>query len=292
MDEATMHARRWWTLAVLCLSLLVIGLDNTILNVALPTLVARPRRHHAASSSGSSTPTRSSSPASCSPPAAWATGSAGEGPHHRPGRSSASARSPSACAGSADAAHRHPGPHGHRRRARSCRPRCRSSPTSSPTRRAGQGHRRLGRRVRPRRRHRPAAPAAGCSSTSGGARCSWSTCPIVDRWPWSPGASSCPSSQDPTRPRPRPGRRAPLDRRPGRPALGDHRGARQGLDRRDRRSPRFAVGAVLLAALRRRGSSTPTTPCSTCASSRTPASPPPAPRSRWCSSPCSARCSC
>src|SRR4051812_30289372 len=30
--------RRWWTLAVLCLSLLVIGLDNTILNVALPTL--------------------------------------------------------------------------------------------------------------------------------------------------------------------------------------------------------------------------------------------------------------
>ena len=28
----------WWTLSVLCLSLLVIGLDNTILNVALPTL--------------------------------------------------------------------------------------------------------------------------------------------------------------------------------------------------------------------------------------------------------------
>jgi EmrB/QacA subfamily drug resistance transporter len=33
-----MSRRRWWTLAVLCLSLLVIGLDNTILNVALPTL--------------------------------------------------------------------------------------------------------------------------------------------------------------------------------------------------------------------------------------------------------------
>ncbi len=31
--------RRWWTLAVLCVSLLVISLDNTILNVALPTLV-------------------------------------------------------------------------------------------------------------------------------------------------------------------------------------------------------------------------------------------------------------
>jgi EmrB/QacA subfamily drug resistance transporter len=33
------YERRWWILGVLCLSLLVIGLDNTILNVALPTLV-------------------------------------------------------------------------------------------------------------------------------------------------------------------------------------------------------------------------------------------------------------
>jgi EmrB/QacA subfamily drug resistance transporter len=32
------HARRWKTLAVLALSLVIIGLDNTILNVALPTL--------------------------------------------------------------------------------------------------------------------------------------------------------------------------------------------------------------------------------------------------------------
>jgi EmrB/QacA subfamily drug resistance transporter len=38
MDAATIHARRWWTLAVLCFSLLVIGMDNTILNVALPTI--------------------------------------------------------------------------------------------------------------------------------------------------------------------------------------------------------------------------------------------------------------
>src|SRR4051812_42598450 len=30
--------RRWWTLVVLCFSLLVISLDNTILNVALPTI--------------------------------------------------------------------------------------------------------------------------------------------------------------------------------------------------------------------------------------------------------------
>src|ERR671919_2627494 len=33
-----LYARRWWALGVLCFSLLVIGLDNTILNVALPTL--------------------------------------------------------------------------------------------------------------------------------------------------------------------------------------------------------------------------------------------------------------
>jgi EmrB/QacA subfamily drug resistance transporter len=33
------HERRWWTLGVLCLSLTVISIDNTILNVALPSIV-------------------------------------------------------------------------------------------------------------------------------------------------------------------------------------------------------------------------------------------------------------
>ena len=33
------YQRRWWTLAVLCTSLIVITIDNTILNVALPTIV-------------------------------------------------------------------------------------------------------------------------------------------------------------------------------------------------------------------------------------------------------------
>jgi len=37
-DPAYVFARRWLTLAVVCGSLMVIGLDNTILNVALPTL--------------------------------------------------------------------------------------------------------------------------------------------------------------------------------------------------------------------------------------------------------------
>ena len=43
-EEATgideqVHAKRWWTLGVLCISLLIITLDNTILNVAIPSLM-------------------------------------------------------------------------------------------------------------------------------------------------------------------------------------------------------------------------------------------------------------
>jgi EmrB/QacA subfamily drug resistance transporter len=38
LDERT-HDRRWWTLLCLCLCVVIIGLDNTILNVALPSIV-------------------------------------------------------------------------------------------------------------------------------------------------------------------------------------------------------------------------------------------------------------
>lgn len=38
-EQKRVHQKRWWTLGVLCMSLIVIGVDNTILNVALPTLV-------------------------------------------------------------------------------------------------------------------------------------------------------------------------------------------------------------------------------------------------------------
>jgi EmrB/QacA subfamily drug resistance transporter len=38
MEERTVHARRWWILGVLVISLLVVVLDNTILNVALKTI--------------------------------------------------------------------------------------------------------------------------------------------------------------------------------------------------------------------------------------------------------------
>jgi EmrB/QacA subfamily drug resistance transporter len=39
MDDAKIHERRWWALAVLCTGLCVITLDNTILNVAIPDLI-------------------------------------------------------------------------------------------------------------------------------------------------------------------------------------------------------------------------------------------------------------
>ena len=38
--DSLTYARRWKTLGVLSLALLIIGLDNTILNVALPSLQA------------------------------------------------------------------------------------------------------------------------------------------------------------------------------------------------------------------------------------------------------------
>jgi EmrB/QacA subfamily drug resistance transporter len=38
MDATTIHERRWIILGVLCFSLLLVGIDNTILNVALPRL--------------------------------------------------------------------------------------------------------------------------------------------------------------------------------------------------------------------------------------------------------------
>jgi EmrB/QacA subfamily drug resistance transporter len=39
MDAETIYNRRWWTLLVLCLSLIMVIVGNTTLNVALPTLV-------------------------------------------------------------------------------------------------------------------------------------------------------------------------------------------------------------------------------------------------------------
>ncbi|MCU1391828.1 MAG: drug resistance transporter [Ilumatobacteraceae bacterium] len=38
--DPAVHARRWWILAVLCVSITVIVMDNTILNVAIPKLIS------------------------------------------------------------------------------------------------------------------------------------------------------------------------------------------------------------------------------------------------------------
>jgi len=37
-SSATTHRRRWFILVVLCMSVLLVAMDNTIVNVALPTL--------------------------------------------------------------------------------------------------------------------------------------------------------------------------------------------------------------------------------------------------------------
>ena len=47
MPRQAQHGRRWAALVVLCAAALIINVDNTILNVALPTLV---RKLHATSS--------------------------------------------------------------------------------------------------------------------------------------------------------------------------------------------------------------------------------------------------
>ena len=39
IDDERVYERRWWTLGVLCLSLIMVIVGNTVLNVALPTLV-------------------------------------------------------------------------------------------------------------------------------------------------------------------------------------------------------------------------------------------------------------
>src|SRR2546423_5688427 len=47
VEEGYDHSQRWWTLAVLCLSLVIVVVGNTVLNVALPTLI---RELHASNS--------------------------------------------------------------------------------------------------------------------------------------------------------------------------------------------------------------------------------------------------
>ena len=50
--------RRWWTLGAMCFALFMIMLDNTVVNVALPSIQEDLRQLDLAAWSGPSTPTR------------------------------------------------------------------------------------------------------------------------------------------------------------------------------------------------------------------------------------------
>ena len=198
MSRTQVRARRWWILGVLILALFGVSLDNTILNVALPTLAHDLSASASqlqwmvdayilvfaglllvagalATASGDARPSSSAWPSSASAPPSRHSA--------RPPTSSSSLRAfmgvGAAFIMPVDALHHRP--RLHRRR------------------RAGQGHRRLGGRLRARRRRRPPSPAAGCSSTSRGARSSSSTCPSSSSAHRRPRV--VPESRDPAAPR-------------------------------------------------------------------------------------------
>ena len=111
------HERRWITLAVLCMSLLIIVMDNTILNVAIPSLVDD------LGATNSQLQWIIDSYTLVFAGLLLTTGSLGDRfgrkgalqRRHRPVRPRA--RRSSALSDVADAPDRHPGVHGHRRRA-------------------------------------------------------------------------------------------------------------------------------------------------------------------------------
>ena len=75
LQAITEQNRKWWTLGAMCFALFMIMLDNTVVNVALPS-IQRTSTRLCPGSSGRSTPTRSRSPCCWSPAGGWATSSA------------------------------------------------------------------------------------------------------------------------------------------------------------------------------------------------------------------------
>ena len=168
------HARRWYILAVLCLSLLIVFVGNSSLNVTLPDAVAGPRRHRVAAAVG-----RRDLLARVRRPAVLdrrprrplrPQGRAAVRPRRLPGRRAALAR-PSAEMWQLIACR---GADGRRRRVHhavdAVDPRQRL-----PAPRADEGDRVLGRVTGRRRRHRPGRERLRCWPTSGTARSSSST---------------------------------------------------------------------------------------------------------------------
>ena len=281
------YDRRWLILTVLCVSLLVIVLDNSILNVALPTI----QKDLDATSSDLQWIVDSYTLVFAG--LLLTAGSLGD----RFGRRGALQVGfvifgiGSVAVGHGllvGPAHLHPGVHGHRRRADHARhPLDHHQRVPGP--RAGQGHRRLGRRGRPRRRPRPAhrrLPGRALLLGLGVPR----EHPDRDLRP-ARRLLRHPHLEGPPRRQARPARRRALHRRAHRAALRHHRGAGEGLgQQRDHRRRHHRPACCWSASWC--GRRPPTTRCSTSPSSRSPGSPRRASRSRSCSSPCSARCSC
>ena len=132
------YQRRWWILGVLCFSLLVIVLDNTILNVAIPTLVRD------LDATNSQLQWMVDAYTLVFAGLLLTAGSLGDR-YGRRGRAagrarwcSGSARCASAFAGVGRPAHRDAGRSWASAARSSCRRRCRSSPTSSPPQERGR----------------------------------------------------------------------------------------------------------------------------------------------------------
>ena len=155
-DGVGLNPRRWAILAVLCLALLMVGIDGTIVNVALPTLV----RELGASSTRAAVDRRRLHDRVRQLPAHRRE-------HRRPSRpqtllrvrpAGVRRRARSAARWSRHRSNAHPAPRraGLRRRVRHARDAVDPHQRVHRPRRAGPGHRHLGRRVGPRRGHRPA----------------------------------------------------------------------------------------------------------------------------------------
>ena len=212
--QAKSEERRWLILGVLCFSLLVIVLDNSILNVALPAIVRRARRHqHPAAVDGRRLhPRVRRAPADRGQP---------RRPLRPPSRAPVRLRRVRArFAGLGDgrfagAAHRQPGVHGHRRRVHHARDAVHHH-QRVPGPRAGQGHRRVGRDGGRGRRSRPAHRRVPARALLLGLGLPGE--PADRRHRLAGRRLPDPRLEGPVRAPPRPDRRRPVDPRTGRSA--------------------------------------------------------------------------
>ena len=174
------HRRRWAILGVLMLSLLIVVLDNSILNVAIKTIATPAPTGLGATQSelewaiNAYTLVFAGLLFTAGPPRRPARPQ--EGAARRPRRVRHRLRARRRSSGSPGRAHRLPRADGPRRRLRDAR-HPRRPDERLRARGAAQGHRHLGRRRRPRHRDRPDHRRPAAASTSGGARSSSSTCP-------------------------------------------------------------------------------------------------------------------